>query len=411
VLDGLEGAAGSQNAPFNRKEMETLLSGLGNRVFLMNNVHEDHPVLFHVRWVMSYLTGPLTRGQIKTLMDPKRAAFESAVKTPEATANPMAMPGVSSAAACSRPVVGPGVREVFVKVASSGNDKIYHPHLLCAGTVHFFSSKAKLDARRTVRRITPITVVINSHSEMPAPQCSQSCEPADAVGFMDLPGYAMNLAYYKQEEKKFADRLYHEERADILECPALKAWSTLHETEGEFRARLAHEAREARDAAINKAREAIIRKRATKQTRLRTAESRLAKEKAGAFTAFIQAGMTIIHSLIKFSGISKIIANLLERKTRLNSVSRASTAIGRASTAYQRSRNARNTAAQVEDLTVEIEKIEADLDEELERIRESYKADTLTLRTESVKPTRAGVRVDEVALMWLPFDSEKKPAW
>jgi hypothetical protein len=26
----------------------------------MNNVHEDHPVLFHVRWVMSYLTGPLT---------------------------------------------------------------------------------------------------------------------------------------------------------------------------------------------------------------------------------------------------------------------------------------------------------------------------------------------------------------
>jgi hypothetical protein len=49
--------------------MEKLLSGLDSRVFLMNNVHEDGPVLFHVRWVMSYLTGPLARGQIKGLMD------------------------------------------------------------------------------------------------------------------------------------------------------------------------------------------------------------------------------------------------------------------------------------------------------------------------------------------------------
>ena len=94
VLDGLEGAAGSQNAKFDRASMEQLISGLGNRVFLMNNVHEDGPVLFHVRWVMSYLTGPLTRGQIKTLMDPKRADFESAAKP--AAANPMAMPGMSA---------------------------------------------------------------------------------------------------------------------------------------------------------------------------------------------------------------------------------------------------------------------------------------------------------------------------
>ena len=41
VLDGLEGAAGSQNAKFDRASMEKLISGLGNRVFLMNNVHED----------------------------------------------------------------------------------------------------------------------------------------------------------------------------------------------------------------------------------------------------------------------------------------------------------------------------------------------------------------------------------
>jgi hypothetical protein len=68
VLDGLEGAAASQDGGFNRQRMEELLAGLGSRVFLMNNVHEDSAVVFHVRWVMSYLCGPLTRTKIKKLM-------------------------------------------------------------------------------------------------------------------------------------------------------------------------------------------------------------------------------------------------------------------------------------------------------------------------------------------------------
>ena len=40
----------------------------------MNNVHEDRPEVFETRWAMSYLRGPLTRKQIKTLMDARRGA-------------------------------------------------------------------------------------------------------------------------------------------------------------------------------------------------------------------------------------------------------------------------------------------------------------------------------------------------
>ena len=74
VLDGLEGAAGSAGQGFDRAAIERILSGLSSRVFLMNNVHEDHPVVFETRWAMSYLRGPLTRAQIKTLMDARRGA-------------------------------------------------------------------------------------------------------------------------------------------------------------------------------------------------------------------------------------------------------------------------------------------------------------------------------------------------
>ena len=74
VLEGLEGASTAAGHSFDRAAMDRLLSGLGNRVFLMNNVHDDEPIVFETRWVLSYLRGPLTREQIQTLMAPRKQA-------------------------------------------------------------------------------------------------------------------------------------------------------------------------------------------------------------------------------------------------------------------------------------------------------------------------------------------------
>ena len=66
VLDGLEGASAAAGRALRPRDAWTrTLSGLGSRVFLMNNVHDDAPVVFQTRWAMSYLRGPLTREQIR----------------------------------------------------------------------------------------------------------------------------------------------------------------------------------------------------------------------------------------------------------------------------------------------------------------------------------------------------------
>jgi hypothetical protein len=83
VLEGLEGAAAAQSASFDRRSMGELLAGLTSRVFLMNNVHEDAPVVLESRWAMSYLRGPLTREQIKVLMKDRRPET-AAAPAPEA---------------------------------------------------------------------------------------------------------------------------------------------------------------------------------------------------------------------------------------------------------------------------------------------------------------------------------------
>jgi hypothetical protein len=402
VLDGLEGAAGAQNAKFDRSSMEKLLSGLGNRVFLMNNVHEDAPVLFHVRWVMSYLTGPLTRTSIKALMDPKRAAFGgSTTTTVAAEANPMAMPGMAAPAAkaSARPMVGAGVTEKFAPPAGDPAEVTYKPHLLRVGTVHFASTKAGIEGSRKVRKVNAILPeAIDWERDLPPPLKPEDLgpEPASGAGFAALPGFAMNAANYKQVEKDFAEWLYRNERADIFTCPALKAYSEIGESEAEFRARLSQKAREARDAVLEKVRAATNKKLETLGSRLQTAEAGLARQKAESQSAKMQAGVSILGGLL---------GGLMGRKRS------ASSALSKGTSAYKQHQDVAAAEDKVETVQQQMEELNRQLEAEIATLSQSYDPTALVLETESLKPTKTNVSVESVALLWLPYDARGERAW
>jgi hypothetical protein len=402
VLDGLEGAAGAQHAKFDRSSMEKLLSGLGNRVFLMNNVHEDHPVLFHVRWVMSYLTGPLTRTSIKALMDPKRAAFGGSTTTSVAAeANPMAMPGIAAPAAkpAARPMVGAGVTEKFAPPAGDATEVTYKPHLLRVGTVHFASTKAGIEGSRKVRKVNAILPeAIDWDRDLPPPLKPEDlgCEPAAGAGFAALPGFAMNAANYKQVEKDFAEWLYRNERADIFTCPALKAYSEIGESEAEFRARLSQKAREARDAVLEKVRAATNKKLETLGSRLQTAEAGLARQKAESQSAKMQAGVSILGGLL---------GGLMGRKRS------ASSALSKGTSAYKQHQDVVAAEDKVETVQQQMQELNRQLEAEIATLSQSYDPTALVLETESLKPTKTNVSVESVALLWLPYDARGERAW
>jgi hypothetical protein len=341
-------------------------------------------------------------------MDPKRGAFES-VASPNAAAthNPMAMPDMNAAAAKTspRPVVGAGVAEIFVPAAGGADDVIYQPHLLREGLVHFSSAKAGVDGSRTVRLVNPITPSgIDWEKTVPPPLklAEGGGGPAPGAGFAELPGFAMNAANYKQVEKDFGEWLYRNERADVFSCPSLKAWSQLGESESDFRARLLHQAHEARDAAIDKIRTATAKKITALETRLRTAEGQLAKEKAEANASKMQAGVSVLGG---------ILGGLFGRKAGLGSITRGSASIGKATSAYKQHQDVANADAKVEGVVAEIEAIKTGLEAEIARISESFDPAALALETESLKPTRTNVKVQTVALLWLPCDARGERAW
>ncbi len=188
LLDGLEGAAGGAGKGFDRSELERILSGLSSRVFLMNNVHEDRAVVFESRWAMSYLRGPLTRAQIKTLMDPRRAAAAPGASSAAAPARggraATATPASAPSGGSERPLLPPDVPQHFVPVrgtAPAGSTLLYRPMLFGSAQVRVADAKSKVDLSRDLAFLAPITgeaVPVSWEQAAPATITSSDLAPA-----------------------------------------------------------------------------------------------------------------------------------------------------------------------------------------------------------------------------------------
>ena len=182
VLEGLEGASTAAGHAFDRKKMDEILSGLGNRVFVMNNVHDDQPVVFQTRWALSYLRGPLTREQIQSPDGGSQAGHPGRPRRPgshgrprPSSRPPSSTPTPTSVSGGDRPVVPPDVPAFFVPRRGSlkpGESLLYRPAILGVARLHYADKKAGIDHWET------LALVERVDDEMPAELWSES-EPFD----------------------------------------------------------------------------------------------------------------------------------------------------------------------------------------------------------------------------------------
>jgi hypothetical protein len=147
LLAGLAGVGG--NIDLGRVSAQ--IAALKKRVFLMHNVHEDAPVLLHTRWAMSYLRGPLTRQQIKELMDEKKAAAKPAGEPVKPAVR--VQPATSSTSPGSRPFLPSGTSELFLPRSlqpTAPGRLVYHPAVAALGQAAIFDNRLGLSSSEPV---------------------------------------------------------------------------------------------------------------------------------------------------------------------------------------------------------------------------------------------------------------------
>ena len=415
VLEGLEGVAAGTGLKFDRQEMEQVLAGLGTRIFLLNNTHDDAPEVFESRWAMSYLRGPLTRVQIKSLMDPLKAQ-PAPVVSAAAAPTPVATPAVPQAINESNqiPSLPPDISQAFIptrSAADSNSQLVYVPAVFAAADVRYTSAKST-DVAEQLSFLTPIStgpLVVDwtqgRQLDLPINDLETSSE--SGAQFAEIPPPATKAKNYETWKKDFAKWIYANRRLELMESTKLEAVSNPGESERDFRVRLQLLAREQRDVAVEKLRQRYAPKIAQLEEKKRRAEQTVAREAEQAHSQKLQTAISFGATLLSsFMGRKAVSLTTLGRATT------AARGVGRSMKETEDVGRAQET---VEVVGQQITDLDAQFKSEVEALERSFDAQTERLEKVSLKPTKANIDVKLLTFAWAPHwrnsQNQITPAW
>ncbi len=417
LLDGLEGVAAGTEANFDRQKMGETLAGLGKRVFLQYNVHESAPVTFQTRWTLSYLAGPLTRAQIKTLMDPRRpvaSAPEPAVPAVAAAAvaaaavTPAGVPGATSAASVEAAGSGPPALPAEIPqyylplrgATPAGPNLVYRAGVLAAATVSFVSQGSGAGSSTRVRRVAEAPETALALNWEKAADLEETLEDLDrqpypGASFLALPSAMAKVASYRSWGSDFSDWAFRTQTAEILKSPNLKTASNPGETEDEFRNRLQAIAQAARSEQIDKLEKQFNAKKATLEQRVlraQQAKEREAEQSRGRkLQTAISFGATVVGALFG------------SKKLGSGTVGRATTAMRDVGRSIDEGGDVKRAEETLEVMRQKLADLETERQAAIDAIESEIDSMTEALEKVLVRPRKSDVTVDSLGLVWLPY--------
>jgi hypothetical protein len=412
VLEGLEGAAAGTG--FDRGRMAEVLAGLGQRVFLLNNVHENAPVTFQTRWALSYLRGPMTREQIKMLTaDQKAIQAPAAMAVSAATQAAPSQQAAPPAPSVSKPpVIPPGIKSFYLPASGAGQGLEYFPALAGWIDVHYSSTKDKVSVSETVALAAmfekgPVVMDWDAAEELNLDPADLETEPLMGPSFAELPAAAKNTKAYTKWNQDLMRWVRQNRPLRVYRCARFNLSSDPRETQADFMARLAQAAREGRDLQVEKLRRKYSSKFDTLNNRLMRAEQTVMREKE-------QSQSSKIQSAISFG--TAILGAFMGRKAvSVGSAGRFGTAMRSASRIRKESMDVNRAQETFEATKLQLEELDQRLQEDIEGIEADFVPDEESIQEVLVKPKSSDMTLEFFGLVWLPYRRDARgqlsPDW
>ena len=397
VLEGLEGAAAGSG--FDRSQMEEILAGLGKQVFLLHNVHENEPVIFQTRWVMSYLRGPMTREQIKVLMAHRKNLTTTAAKISafSAVSDPL-KPSLPVRVTEGPPVVPPGIDTFCLAASGAGHGVVYYPGVIGRMDVHYSNAKYKVDTTETLALAAQLEegpVALDWDSAVEFDPIAVETSPITDGEYADLPTAAQNVSNFRKWNKDLLRWVRQNRPLVLLHSKNFGLISQLGESEGEFRLRMAQIMRENRDLEVEKLRKKYDKRFTTLKDRLMRAEQAIAREDE-------QAKASKMQTAISFG--TAILGAFLGRKAvSATSAQRVGTAMRSASRVQKEKMDVARAQERADAVRRQLSELDDRLQEDIDAIEFSMDAEAEELEKISVKPKSTDITLEIFGLAWMPF--------
>lgn len=415
VIDGLESAAAGA-AALGRDALERTLSSLDSRVFLMNNVHEDEPVLLRSRWALSYLAGPLSRAQIQRLCEtePALAPAPPAGMAPAGTGAVSAADSSAAAAVPTtvdsaveggeRPALPAEVDERFVPptwaaAGDAGEPVWYRPVLVGRVAAHYVHARAGVDTwmRHVLEAPLPPELEGSPWSEaraLPAlPELAS--DPLPGARFATLPGAAERATGWGRFAKELVTHVYRERPLELWSCREPRLVSLPGEEEGAFRGRLADALHAERDLRLEKLRARYAPRLARLRQQIERAGERVDQEQeqyADRRTqTFVSFGATLVGALFG------------RKLGSVGNVGRAASTMKGASRTARERADVDRAEARLEQVHAELAALEAELEQALAEARAVPAPNEIEIEPQRITARKGDLDVEQLMLVWVPW--------
>jgi len=416
LLDGLEGAAPGVD----RKDFDRMISLVDKRVFILHNVHEDEPQVFHTRWAMNYLPGPLTRTQIPAV-NALVGASSGAIARKATETGAKAAEGERSVIGLDAPPAVRGSISVYYFPADRGPSEamkeagqslsggipqtryLYKPALTGQARVAYLSKKYNLSHESV------FTVCIDEmkrkglvrwedFTAKPLDLDRLSQEPLPEAMFDPLENLPVDdAAYIGNLKNDFTDWIYRTQVMTLRVNEALGVIVGPEASEDDFREMCTEAMEEKQEAEIEAIKEKYEAKLDQLEDKLRDEMEDLEEDK-----------QELSHRRMEEvgKGVDNVLGLVLGRSRSLSTslTKRRMTAKAKTDVEY--------SEQDVKDIEEDIKEMEEEFKEELEEVSERMKKVIEQVAEEPVSAYKKNIFVEVFGLVWLPYYVfEKADGW
>ena len=400
VRQGLEGTSGSEH--FDPDKLGATLAGLGKRRFLLHNVHEQAPVVFGTRWVMSYLAGPLTRDQIKRLA-PERAELPPDADAGDRDVSPAPSKSVGlENISAAPPPLPPGIKQCYLPIEAHPDEQsriVYRPRIVALVSLGYSQARLKVEAQANLAlgvdiEEGPMGLDWELAEELTLQAADLESKPEPDSGFAELPGSMARPKNYATWERQLKRWLRTARPITIYKSPRYKEYSRPDESEADFRIRLQQLANAARDVNVAKLRQRYDQKVSRLEERLRRSEQAMEREAEQARGAKIDTALSF--------GTAVLGALLGRKRVSVTSAGRVGTAMRKAGSARKQAGDVRRAKETVESIHAQLEELKLAFDAEVDALDDAYDAQEESLTETLVRPKTTEIEIRFFGLAWVP---------
>ena len=410
LLDGLEGAAPG----LDRKVYDKLISALDKRVFLMHNVHEDQPIIFHTRWAMNYLAGPLTRIQLPQLnalvgaSHPQDRRTRTAAQQRQAGLSPTEKT-IAVQISGTRPNVPTGIEEYFlpndlsllqavdaVGIAPPQDPKsqvIYKPVLLAQATVRFLKRNYNLDYDLVFSALIKDPdrqgrIKWDNWLSEPIDLDALDRQSIPEARFHELIAPLSDGTKLRELETDFKDWIYHSISVTVRANEELDVYAGPQISQGEFRRRCSETADKELEGEKDKINDSFAKKLDTIRDRLMREERELEEDQSE-------------HSQRKLEEMGTHAENLLSLLAGRRR--RVTTSLTKRRMTSKAKADVEESLEMIDEYKKDIEDLERERLDALEEAEEKWQEILEQVTEIPVNPYKKDILVELFGVAWFPY--------